>query len=50
MILVYEEGEHSVKGFTDASFQFDHNDFKSQSEFIFCLNGGAMSWKSSNER
>ena len=50
MFLVYGEGKYTMKGFMDASFQSDHDDFKSQSRFIFCLNGGAMSWKSSNMR
>ena len=36
-----------IKGYTDASFQTDHDDFKSQSGFLFLLNGGAVSWKSS---
>ena len=50
MFLVYEEREHTVKGFMDASFQSDHDDFKLQSGFIFCINSEAMSWKSSNKR
>ena len=37
MFLVYGEGEHIVKGFMDASFQSNHDNFKSQSGFIFCL-------------
>ena len=37
----------SVKGYTDASFQTGKDDSKSQSGFVFCLNGGAVSWKSS---
>ena len=42
--LVY--GGHKelvVEGYTDASFQTDRDDFKSQSRYIFCLNGGAFS-------
>ena len=49
MFLVYGEGELTVKGFTDSSFQSDHDDFKSQSRFIFCLNGRAICWKSSKQ-
>jgi hypothetical protein len=41
--------ELSVKGFTDASFQSDKDDCKSQSGFVFTLNGGAVSWKSSKQ-
>ena len=38
-----------MRGFTDASFQTDRDDFRSQSGFVFCLNGGAVSWKSSKQ-
>ncbi|KAK2372365.1 secreted RxLR effector protein [Trifolium repens] len=48
--LVYGgEEELSVVGYTDASFQTDKDDFRSQSGFVFCLNGGAVSWKSSKQ-
>ena len=36
-------------GFTDSSFQSDHDDSKSVSGFIFTLNGGAVCWKSSKQ-
>ncbi|KAK8560248.1 hypothetical protein V6N12_013048 [Hibiscus sabdariffa] len=36
----------SIKGYTDASFQTDKDDSRSQSRFVFCLNGGAVNWKS----
>ena len=49
MFLVTEEGELTVKGFTDASFQSDQDDFKSQSRFLFYHYGGAVSWKSSKQ-
>ncbi|KAK8540294.1 hypothetical protein V6N12_046581 [Hibiscus sabdariffa] len=32
----------SIKGYTDASFQTDKDDSRSQSGFVFCLNGGAV--------
>jgi hypothetical protein len=41
------EEELIVKGYNDVSFQTDADDSKSQSSFMFCLNGGAVSWKSS---
>jgi hypothetical protein len=41
------EGELVVRGYSDASFQIDADDSKSQSSFVFCLNGGTVSWKSS---
>jgi hypothetical protein len=37
------EEELVVKGYNDASFQTDVDDSKSQSDFVFCLNGGAVS-------
>jgi hypothetical protein len=35
--------------YTDASFQTDKDDSKSQSGFVFTFNGGAVSWKSSKQ-
>jgi hypothetical protein len=35
--------ELDVKGYNDASFQTDADDYKSQFGFVFCLNGGAVS-------
>jgi hypothetical protein len=50
MFLVYGgEEELVVNGYTDASFQTDKDDSRSQSGFVFCLNGGAVSWKSSKQ-
>jgi hypothetical protein len=41
MFLIFGgEDELLVKGYTNASFQTDKDDSKSQSGFIFCLNGG----------
>jgi hypothetical protein len=48
--LVFGGGEGLiVKGYNNASFQTDADDSKSQSSFVFCLNGGAASWKSSKK-
>jgi hypothetical protein len=45
--LVFEgEEELVVTGYSDASFQTDMDDLESQSGFVFCLNGGTVSWKS----
>jgi hypothetical protein len=42
--LVFEDEEELVvKGYSDASFQTNVEDSKSQSGFVFCLNGGAVS-------
>ena len=44
MFLVYGgEEELVVTGYTDASFQTDKDDSKSQSSFVFKVNGGAVS-------
>ncbi|WVZ63555.1 hypothetical protein U9M48_013178 [Paspalum notatum var. saurae] len=43
------EEELVVKGYTDASFQTDKDDSRSQAGFVFCLNGGVVSWKSSKQ-
>ena len=44
MFLVYGgEDELVVKGYTDASFQTDRDDLRSQSGYVFILNGGAVS-------
>ena len=48
VFLVYGgEDELSVKGYTDTSYLNDSDDSKSQSGYVFFLNGGAVSWKSS---
>jgi hypothetical protein len=38
-----------VNGYTDASFETDKDVSKSQSGYVFCHNGGAVSWKSSKQ-
>ena len=48
--LVYGGEEHlSIKGYTDDNFQTDKDDSRSQSGFVFCLNRGVVSWKSSKQ-
>ena len=50
MFLVFGGDEELVvKGYTDSSFMTYPNDSKSQSGYVFTLNGGAMSWKSSKQ-
>ncbi|GKA45079.1 putative RNA-directed DNA polymerase, partial [Tanacetum coccineum] len=47
MFLVYgEEKELRVTGYCDAGWQTDKDDSRSQSGWVFLLNGGAMTWKS----
>ena len=43
------EEELVINGYSDAAFQTDQDDSRSQSGFVFCLNGGAVSWKSSKQ-
>ncbi|WP_248791978.1 Ty1/Copia family ribonuclease HI, partial [Escherichia coli] len=43
------EDQLVVRGYTDASFQSDKDDFRSQSGYVFCIGGGAVSWKSSKQ-
>ncbi|KAK8652200.1 hypothetical protein V6N13_061222 [Hibiscus sabdariffa] len=50
VFLIYGgEEELRIKGYTDPSFQTDKDDSRSQSGFLLCLNGGAVSWKSSKQ-
>jgi hypothetical protein len=42
-IVFRGEENHVIKGYNDASFQTDADDSKSQSNFVFCLNRGAVS-------
>ena len=49
MFIIYGDSELIVSGYTNASIQTDKNDYWSQSGFIFLLNGGAVSWKSSKQ-
>ncbi|KAL0285353.1 UNVERIFIED_CONTAM: Retrovirus-related Pol polyprotein from transposon TNT 1-94 [Sesamum radiatum] len=46
MFLIYGGGELILEGYSDASFQSDEDDAKSQSGFVFKLNGGVVAWKS----
>ena len=50
MFLVYGgDKELVVNGYINASFDTDPGDSKSQSGYIFLLNGGAVSWCSSKQ-
>ena len=44
-----QEGELVISGYIDDGFQSNLDDFRSQSGFVFCLNGGAVSWRSSKQ-
>ena len=46
--LVYSgEEDLIINGYSDAAFQTDQDDSRSQSEFMFYLNEGVVSWKNS---
>ena len=50
VFLVYGGSELKLEGYTDSSFQTDQDDSKSVSGYVFTLNGGAVSWKSSKQQ
>ena len=39
----------TVKGYSDAAFSLEENQYRLQSGYVFTLNGGAVSWKSSKQ-
>ncbi|XP_072054946.1 secreted RxLR effector protein 161-like [Arachis hypogaea] len=47
--LIYGDSKLIPKGFTDTSFASDKNDSKFTLGYVFTLNGGAVSWKSSKQ-
>ncbi|GJZ51429.1 hypothetical protein Tco_0605944 [Tanacetum coccineum] len=52
MVLVYgakHEAEMKVSCYANASFQTDKDDTKSQTGYVFVLNGGAVDWKSAKQ-
>ncbi|KAL0374063.1 UNVERIFIED_CONTAM: hypothetical protein Sradi_3322000, partial [Sesamum radiatum] len=46
IFLIYGGGELILEGYSDASFQLDDDDAKSQSGFVIKLNSGVVAWKS----
>jgi hypothetical protein len=50
MFLVYGSEEELVTNcYIDASFDTDPDDSKSQSGYVFVMNGGAVSWRNSKQ-
>ena len=47
LLLVYGCSSLRVEGYTDSSFQSNVDDSKSNSGYVFTLNGGAVCYKSS---
>ena len=50
IFLIYEGSELKLEGYTDSSFQSDPNDSKLILGYVFILNGGVVSWKSSKQQ
>ena len=42
VFLIYGDGDLIDSGYTDANFQSDRDDSKSQSRYVFTLNGGIV--------
>ncbi|KAL0416447.1 UNVERIFIED_CONTAM: hypothetical protein Slati_3476600 [Sesamum latifolium] len=49
MFWIYDGGELILEGYSNTSFQSDEDDAKSQSGFVFRLNGGVVAWKNSKQ-
>ena len=49
VFLVYGGPDLKLEAYSDSSFQSDPDDSKSISGYVFTLNGGAVSWKSTKQ-
>ena len=49
LFLIYGKSDLRMEAFSDSSFQSDIDDSKSVSGYVFTLNRGAVSWKSSKQ-
>ena len=49
MIFYYGGNSLKVEGYMDSSFQSDVDDSKSNSGYVYTLNGGVVCWKSSKQ-
>ncbi|XP_070026623.1 secreted RxLR effector protein 161-like [Nicotiana sylvestris] len=47
--LIYGDSELKLEGYTDASLSSDRDDSKSIFGYVFTINGGVVSWKSSKQ-
>ena len=50
VFLIYGGSDLKLEGYTDSNFQSDPDDSKSISGYMFTINGGAVSWKSSKQQ
>lgn len=46
MVYSKDDGDGNLIGFSDADWAGDPNDRRSTSEYVFVMNGAAVSWKS----
>ena len=46
VFLVYGDGDLIVSRYIDVSFQSNKDNSKSQSSYLFTMNGGTVGWKS----
>jgi hypothetical protein len=51
MVLVYGgcEDKLDIRGYVDASFNIDPDNKKSETGYVFLVNGGAVSWRSGKQ-
>ena len=51
MFLIYGGNDEAlnVTGYVDARWNSDHDDSKSQTGFVFLVNGGAVSWNNKKQ-
>ena len=50
IFLVYGGSDLKLEAYSDSSFQSDPDDSKSISGYVFTLNNGAVSWKSTKQQ
>ena len=49
MFLIYGDVDLIIRGYIDTNFQSNGDNFKSQSSYVFIMNGGVVRWKSSKQ-
>ena len=49
LVCLYLTSSLIKDGYVDASFDTDPDDSKSQTRYVFILNGGAVGWSSSKQ-
>ena len=49
IFLVYRDSDMKLEAYSDSSFPSDPDDSKSISRYVFTLNDGVVSWKSTKQ-